>query len=180
MAIPRTTARKLVSDAEFRLINESFPPLVTTLSDKGLLQRMERARKALDRYHGQVERQQSKTASGTQRGATSSAGLKEAISKEKLFEEALARFERQTAKASGNAGMAAGATKPARAMMGKKASGAKGGSQATSKASVKMANKAAAKSGAKAVPKTAKGKGAATKQTPRGRNPALTATTTLH
>jgi len=185
MPIPRTTAKKLVSETEFKLINESFPPLVSSLSDKGLLQRLERTRKARDRYHEQVERQQSKASSGTQRGATSPAGLKEAISKEKLFEETLARFERQTAKGAGGAGANMSTAPntpntPARSMMGKKASGAKAGSQGTSKASVKTANKAAAKSGAKPVPKAAKGKGAATKATPRGRHGARTPNTTLH
>ncbi len=178
MTIPRTTAKKLVSETEFRLIDDSFPPQVSHLSDKGLLQRLERARKALDRYHDQVERQQGKTASGTQRGNASSASLKEAMSKERIFEETLTRYERQTAKA-GTAGMHAAADTPARSMEGKKASGAKGGSQGTSKASVKTANKAAAKSGVKPV-KAGKGKGAATKQTPRGRHGALTPNTTLH
>jgi len=174
MPIPRTTAKKLVSETEFRLINDSFPPTVSSLSDKGLLQRLERARKARDRYHAQVERQQGKAGAGM----AASAGLKEAISKEKLFEETLARFERQTAK-SGHAGMHASADTPARAVMGKKPSGEKAGSQGTSKASVKTANKAAAKSGAKPVPKAGKGRGAVTKQAPRGRHGALTPSTTL-
>lgn len=181
MPIPRTTAKKLVSDAEFKLINESFPPLVGTLSDKGLLQRMERARKARDRYHGQVERQQSKEASGSQRGATQSTNLKEAISKEKLFEETLARFERQTAKVGNSAGMRIGTTATARSMTGKKSGSAKSGAQATSKASVKMAKKAAAKSGNKAVAaKPGKGTGGTRTATPRGRHGALTPSTRLH
>lgn len=178
MTIPRTTAKRLVSETEFRLINDSFPPQVSHLSDKGLTQRLERARKARDRYHEMVERQQNKPASSSQRGANSPANLKEAISKERLFDETLARFERQTAKA-GTGGMHAAANTPARSVMGKKASGEKGGSQGTSKASVKTANKAAAKGGAKPV-KAGKGKGAATKQTPRGRYKGTTATTTLH
>lgn len=178
MPIPRTTAQRLVSETEFRLINESFPPLVGTLSDKALLQRVERARKARDRYHGVVEKQQSKAASGTQ--GRPSADLKEAISKEKLFEETLARFERQTAKAGNNADWKAHST-TTRAQLGKKSGQAKAGSQGTSKASVKMANKAAAKSGKKtATPKAGKGKGGATKTTPRGRHGAMVANTTLH
>lgn len=181
MPIPRTTAQRLLSDAEFKLINESFPPLVSALSDKGLLQRMERARKARDKYHGQVERQQSKTASGTQRSAVPLVPLKDAISKEKIFEETLARFERQTARAGGSAGMKAGADTPARSMIGKKTASAKAGSQATSKASVKTAKKAAAKSGAKAAaPKAGKGTGGKNKATPRGRHGAAIASTTLH
>lgn len=169
MPIPRTTAQRLVSDSEFRLINESFPPLVTTLSDKGLLQRMERARKARDRYHSMVEKQQGR--------AAQPASLKEAISKEKLFEETLARFERQTAKAGGGTKATA---KPARALTGKKSSSEKAGSQGTSKASVKMANKAAAKARAKPEPKTGKGTGGTMKGTPRGRHGALTPSGTLH
>ncbi|WP_148415355.1 hypothetical protein [Noviherbaspirillum massiliense] len=180
MAIPRTTARKLVSETEFNLINESFPPLVGNLSGKGLLQRMERARKARDRYHMQVERQQGKAASGSRRGAAPAANLKEVISKERLFEETLARFERRTAQVNGSDSMKADAVKLKRNEMGKKSGAAKSGAQAKSKASVKMANKAAAKSGKAPAPKAAKGKGGATKRTPRGRNRAMTASTTLH
>lgn len=179
MPIQRPTAKKLVSETEFKLINESFPPLVGTLSDKALRQRMERARKAQVRYHTMVERQRSKQPSGAQNGPTSSANLKEVMSKEKIFEETLARFERQTAKAGSSAGMKAGANTPARTVLGKKTD-TKGGAQGTSKASVKMANKAAAKTGSKAAPKAGKGKGGATKTTPRGRHGALTPSTTLH
>ena len=173
MTTPRTTAKKLVSETEFNLINDSFPPQITSLSDKGLMQRLERARKARDKYHSQVERQQSKAGEGSGGGSASSASLKEAISKEKIFEETLARFERQTAKA-GDAGMKAAANTPARSVEGKKASGEKAGSQGKSKASVKMANKAAAKSGAKPVPKAGKGKGAVTNATPQGRHRGMT------
>ena len=95
--IQRSTAKKLVSESEFKLINESFPPLVGALSDKALLQRMERARKARDRYHTMVERQRSKAPAGTQRTATP-ANQKDVQSKETIFEETLARFERQTQK----------------------------------------------------------------------------------
>ena len=168
MTTPRTTAKKLVSETEFRLINDSFPPQIASLSDKGLLQRLERARKARDKYHNQVERQQGKAGDGPERGAASSASLKE-----KIFEETLARFERQTAKA-GDAGMKAAANTPARSVEGKKASGEKAGSQGKSKASVKMANKAAAKGGAKPVPKSGKGKGGVTNATPQGRYQGVT------
>lgn len=181
MPIPRTTAQRLLSDTEFQLINESFPPMVSTLTDKGLVQRMERARKARDKYHSQVERQQGKAAAGTQRGAAPSTDLKDVISKEKIFEETLARFERQTAKAGGGASTKAATAKPARTLTGKKSASEKAGSQGTSKASVKMANKAAAKTGTKAAtPKAGKGTGGATKSTPRGRHGALTPSTTLH
>jgi len=191
MPIPRTTAKRLLSETEFRLINDSFPPQIGTLSDKGLLQRVERTRKARDRYHELVERQQNKSASGARRSTGSPADLKEVISKEKIFEETLARFERQSSKA-GSAGMKAAANTPARSMEGKKASGTKSGSQGVSKASVKTANKAAAgktaaskattKSAAKPAPapKAGKGKGAVTKATPRGRHGAHTPDTTLH
>lgn len=178
MPIPRTTAQKLVSEVEYKLINESFPPLVSNLSDKALLQRVERARKARDRYHTAVERQRSKAESGSQRGGATSANLKEVMSKEKIFEETLARFERQTAKLNTKSGMRAGVNTPAQSVMGKKTT-SKNGAQATSKASVKMANKAAAKTG-KAPVKAGKGKGGATKRTPRGRHGAMVPATTLH
>lgn len=229
MPIQRTTAKRLVSDSEFKLINESFPPLIGSLSDKALLQRMERARKARDRYHTMVERQRAK-AQSAQRSTTPGANMKDVMSKEKLFEETLTRFERRTGKAGGNTGVqaatprkgmtkasAAAATngkatgrkaaekakatattksasmkmdvkRPARTAIGK-SNGERGGAQGTSKASAKTANKSANKSAAKsnaksgskaAAPKTGKGKGGATKRTPRGRHGAMVANTTLH
>lgn len=231
MPMRRTTARKLVSDSEFKLINESFPPLVGTLSDKALLQRMERARKARDRYHTMVEKRRGKKAAVTQRAGAAPADLKDVLSKERIFDETVARFERQTARTgtrnagpqapaaakstakpgakavtSGKAGTgrsarrtATGGTKavsakkiaatgggvntPAQNTMGKKSGSAKSGSQGASKSNVKMANKAAAKADAKTASKTAtkaaKGKGGATKNTPRGRHGAMVPATTL-
>lgn len=181
MPIPRTTAQRLVSESEFKLINESFPPLVSTLSDKGLLHRMERARKARDKYHEQVERQQKRAESGPQRGPVPTTSLKDVISKEKLFEETLARFERQTSRAGASGGMRIDAERPARSVMGKKTASSKGGAQGTSKSSAKMANKSAAESGTKTnSPKTGKGTGGTMKTTPRGRHGARTSDTTLH
>lgn len=205
MPIQRTTAMRLVSESEFKLVNESYPPLVSALSDKALMQRMERVRKARDKYHAAVERQQGKVQTGAGRGPAQPAALKDAMSREKIFEETLARFERQSAKAapvSGNdaaaptprkarapakaksttpnsVGMKRGVNTAAQQVEGKKTA-SKGGAQGTSKASVKMANKAAAKAGTKApAPKAVKGKGAATKAMPRGRHGAMVPENTL-
>jgi hypothetical protein len=57
MTIPRTIAKKLSTDAEYRLINESFAPQVCELSEKGLAQRIRRARAARDKYRSQAQRQ---------------------------------------------------------------------------------------------------------------------------
>ncbi|WP_194726146.1 hypothetical protein [Noviherbaspirillum malthae] len=205
MPIQRPTAMRLVSESEFKLVNESYPPLVGTLSDKALMQRMERVRKARDKYHAVVERQQGKTQAGAGRGSAQPAALKDAMSRQKIFEETLARFERQSAKAapasdndaaapgsrkakattraksatSNSAGMKRSVNIAAQQVEGKKTA-SKGGAQGTSKASVKTANKAAAKTGTKSpAPKAVKGKGAATKATPRGRHGAMVPANTL-
>lgn len=209
MPIQRTTAMRLVSESEFKLVNESYPPQVGALSDKALVQRMERARKALDKYHAAAERQRSKAASGAGRSSAQSADLKDAISREKVFEEALARFERQSAKAapasasasaSDGAARGAGARKPGTPVKAQSAArsagmkagvntaaqqvegkktASKGGAQGTSKASVKMAKKAAAKTGAKAAAPKAVKGKGGAKSTPRGRHGAMVPATTL-
>ncbi|WP_292936107.1 hypothetical protein [Noviherbaspirillum sp.] len=146
MPIQRSTAKRLVSDTEFKLINESFPPLVGELSDKALLQRKERARKARDRYHTMLERQRSKASSTTQRGTAPSANLKEAMSKEKIFEETLARFERRSAKAgSGAASQGTMSAKPAKSS-GKTETPAQSTTTSTTKRATSDKAKAAAKS----------------------------------
>lgn len=236
MPIQRTTAKRLVSDSEFKLINESFPPLIGSLSDKALVQRMDRARKARDRYHTMVERQRTK-AQTSRRSTTPRVNMKDVMSKEKLFDETLARFERRTSRSAGSAGVQAATPRrtmpkssatvtasgkatarkaskqtpagkakataaakstplktdvkrPARAALGK-SSGERGGAQGTSKASAKTGSKSATSKstvtrsapkgdGKTAASKSGKGKGAATKRTPRGRHGAMVANTTLH
>ena len=99
MTIPRTTAKKLSTDAEYRLINESFAPQVSELSEKGLVQRIRRARAARDKYRSQAERQ-TREARGriAPRGKRAAAGNNNTVTKQKLFDETLARFEKQAAR----------------------------------------------------------------------------------
>lgn len=100
MTIPRTTARKLCTDVEYRLVNESFPPQVTELSEKALVQRIKRARTAYDRYRSLSERQareaKGRAAPAGARPAQSNANT---MTKQKIFAETLARFEKNAAPA---------------------------------------------------------------------------------
>lgn len=100
MTIPRTTAKKLCTDVEYRLINDSFPPQVSELSEKALVQRIKRARTARDKYRSLSERQareaRGRAAPGNARSAQSNANT---VTKQKIFAETLARFEKNAAPA---------------------------------------------------------------------------------
>lgn len=112
MTTPRSTAKKLCTNVEYRLVNESFPPLVSELSDKQLAQRIKRARVARDKYRSLAERQK-REAKGqiAPRGARAAAGNKNTVIKQKIFDETLTRYER---KAGPVAQAEEGNAKPAR------------------------------------------------------------------
>lgn len=99
MAVPRTTARKLCTDTEFSLINESFPPQVGQLAEKDLVRRIQRTRAARDKYRSRSQ-QQSREASGrvAPRSSRAAQGNDNTVLKQRIFEEALARFEKRGAK----------------------------------------------------------------------------------
>lgn len=98
MTIPRTTARKLCTDVEYRLVNDSFPPEISGLSEKALAQRIKRARTARDKYRALAERQtreaRGRIAPRSARPAKSNANT---VIKQKIFDETLARFEKHAA-----------------------------------------------------------------------------------
>lgn len=100
MTIPRTTAKKLCTDVEYRLVNESFPPEVSQLSEKALAQRIKRARAARDKYRALGERQ-TREAKGriAPRATRPSATNANTVTKQKIFDETLARFEKHAAPA---------------------------------------------------------------------------------
>ena len=96
MTIPRTTAKKLCTDVEYRLVNDSFPPEIAGLSEKALAQRIKRARAARDKYRALGERQ-TREARGRSapRGARPSTSNANTVTKQKIFDETLARFEKR-------------------------------------------------------------------------------------
>lgn len=156
MTIPRSTAKKLCTETEYRLVNESFAPLVSQLNEKGLAQRIQRARIARDKYRSLAQRQ-TREARGRldPRGARGAAGNKNTVTKQQLFDEALARYEKQ-AERTGRTQVAsrqifvAGKKKPAASEKSSVASTAsKVSKQAAtrSSASKQAASPAAAKSG---------------------------------
>ncbi len=131
MTIPRTTAKKLSTEVEYRLISESFLPQVKELSEKGLSQRIKRARAARNKYRDLAERQ-IREARGliTPHAAHASKGNKNTVIKQKLFEETLARYEKQAAQMNG-AGSKASTGTP-----GKRKAGAASSKSTTRTASV--------------------------------------------
>lgn len=98
MTIPRTTAKKLSTDVEFRLVDESFAPAIGELSAKGLAARIARARTARDKYRTLSERQ-NREARGraAPRSTRPSASNLNTIKKQQMFDETLARYEKRAA-----------------------------------------------------------------------------------
>lgn len=96
MTIPRTTARKLCTDVEFRLVDESFAPVVSDLSERALAQRVRRARTARDKYRSLSDRQ-TREATGriAPRGARPAKGNTNTVVKQKIFDETLQRYEKR-------------------------------------------------------------------------------------
>lgn len=110
MPLRRGTAQKILSEPEFKLVNESFTPTVSALSEKALGQRIERSRKLRDKYQALAERQQAKMGTVTSKGgkagvqAAAKSQLKDTLYKHRMLSETLARFEKTSnANAKGSA-----------------------------------------------------------------------------
>lgn len=98
MSIPRTTARKLCTDVEFRLVDESFGPRVNQLTEKALAQRISRARTARDKYRSLAERQVRETRGRiAPKGKRPAQGNDNTVLKQTIFDQALARYEKHLA-----------------------------------------------------------------------------------
>lgn len=154
MTIPRTTAKKLSTDVEFRLVDESFAPAIGELSEKGLAARIVRARRARDKYRTLSERQNRESrARVAPRSTRASASNQNTLKKQQMFDETLARYEKRaaqlgsTATADGSPTRKAGASNAARKASAKPASVAKGGT--TAKKPAKKAQAAQADGGSK-------------------------------
>lgn len=180
MAIPRSTAKKLSTDTEYRLVNESFAPHVSQLTEKGLAQRIQRARTARDKYRSLAQRQ-TREARGRidPRGTRAAAGNKNTVVKQQLFDETLARYEKQSqaaGKKSATARNTAAAGKKAASSVKKTAGkAAKAAKKVTGKASGKTSaaagasavKKSARKTAAGAAAKSSKASGTAKKSAPK-------------
>ena len=134
MTIPRTTAKKLCTDVEYRLVNESFAPHVAELSEKGLAQRIKRTRAARDKYRSLAERQ-TREARGriAPHGARAAAGNKNTRVKQTLFDETLSRYEKQAARLNKDAAPKRSATVAASGRKARSAAQKEGASQRASR-----------------------------------------------
>lgn len=165
MPLRRGTAQKILSEPEFKLVDESFTPTVSALSEKALGQRIERSRKLRDKYQALAERQQAKMGTATSKGgkagglAAAKSQLKDTLYKHRMLSEALARFEKTAnanAKGSADKGKAtavkkASTKKAVKAPAGKAAKSTRSGVRAAStkpvtKPSAGVTNRAAKKS----------------------------------
>lgn len=170
MTIPRSTAKKLCTDTEYRLINESFAPQAGQLTEKGLAQRIKRARTARDKYRSLAQRQTREARGRIEpRGSRAAAGNKNTVIKQQLFDETLARYEKlasrssaatKTTKATSGKGTAATKRSTASGRAGAVKSAAKSTKATKATKSAKAATSATAK---KAVKKTTASKTAASK-----------------
>ncbi|WP_151639074.1 hypothetical protein [Noviherbaspirillum aerium] len=165
MPLRRGTAQKILSEPEFKLVDESFTPAVSALSEKALSQRIERSRKLRDKYQALAERQQAKIGTATSKGgkaggqAAAKSQLKDTLYKHRMLSETLARFEKTSnANAKGSADMGKVAAvkktstkKAVKAPAGKAAKSTRSGVRAAStkpvtKPSAGVTNRAAKKS----------------------------------
>jgi hypothetical protein len=165
MPLRRGTAQKILSEPEFKLVDESFTPAVSALSEKALSQRIERSRKLRDKYQALAERQQAKMGTATSKGgkaggqAAAKSQLKDTLYKHRMLSETLARFEKTSnANAKGSADMGKVAAvkktstkKAVKAPAGKAAKSTRSGVRAAStkpvtKPSASTANRPAKKS----------------------------------
>jgi len=141
MPLRRGTAQKILSESEFKLVNESFTPAVNALGEKALGQRIERSRKLCDKYQVMVERQQAKIDAGASKGAkreaqaAAKAQLKDTVYKHRMLSETLARFEKtssggttSSAKKNATAVSKTSAKKAVKSPAGKAAKSARSGS----------------------------------------------------
>jgi hypothetical protein len=99
MAHTRTAARKLATQAEWALLEVSFPPLLKEITPGRLKQKITRARKLQDKYRD-LARQQRGEARGKRQatGTRAATGNANTVAKQEIFTEARERFEAQLEK----------------------------------------------------------------------------------
>lgn len=99
MAFNRRQARPLCTDTEYALFTASLADAITDLTPAQLRSKLERARRARDKYRDLVKRQRlaNRTRTGTNKGNRPETNARTA-EKAQLFAEALARFETRASK----------------------------------------------------------------------------------
>jgi hypothetical protein len=99
VAHTKTAARKLATQAEWALLEVSFPPQLKDITPGRLKQKITRARKLQDKYRD-LARQQRGEARGKRqvKGTRAAAGNANTVIKQEIFTEARERFEAQLAK----------------------------------------------------------------------------------
>jgi hypothetical protein len=130
MTIPRNTAQRLCTAAEFELVEASYPASAKQLSPARLRQKVQRARKLRDKYRDLAKRQRlemrGKREASSRRPAQ---GHENTDRKAELFQEVLDRFETQLSRTGDGDGPAgagrAGAKKAGAEKAGAKKAGAK-------------------------------------------------------
>lgn len=99
MALTKSAARKLTTEAEWALLETSFPPLIKDITPGRLKQKITRSRKLQDKYRDLAQQQRGE-ARGKRRPKSTrpAAGNANTVAKQELFAEAVDRFETQMAK----------------------------------------------------------------------------------
>ncbi len=99
MAHTKTAARKLATQAEWALLEVSFPPLLKDITPGRLKQKITRARKLQDKYRDLARQQRGEARGKRQAKSTrAAAGNANTVIKQEIFTEARERFEAQQAK----------------------------------------------------------------------------------
>jgi len=104
MAFNRRQARPLCTDTEYALFTASLADAIGDLTPAQLRSKLERARRARDKYRDLVKRQRlaNRTRTGTKKGNRPETNARTA-EKAQLFAEALARFEARSSKLAATA-----------------------------------------------------------------------------
>ncbi len=99
MATSKAAARKLATQAEWTLLEASFPPELKALTPARLKQKITRARKLQDKYRDKARQQKGEMrGKRTPMGTRAAKGNANTVAKQELFAEARERFEAQHAK----------------------------------------------------------------------------------
>jgi hypothetical protein len=159
MAHSKTAARKLATQAEWTLLEVSFPPLLKEITPGRLKQKVTRARKLQDKYRD-LARQQRGEARGKRlpKGTRAAAGNDNTVAKQELFTEARERFEAQLMKLEAQAAKEAAKAAKLAERKAKKSASASRSAKPVKKTARKSAKKTKATSTAlKAVSKASRG-----------------------
>ena len=96
MPVTQRQAQQLLTKVEFEFASQSWSPAVRAHSPARLRQKISRARRLQDKYRDEARRQAGEAKGGrAPRGSRAAQGNRNTERKAKIFDEALARFQKR-------------------------------------------------------------------------------------